>query len=225
MKNFLKRVATGAILYGLFVAIFLCTRPIFTEISLILILAIIIIFEWPRLCNIKSPKCWLFTLFYPILPFTLLIYMSRFANYRMLLFYMIVITVSHDAGGYIFGNLLGKHKLAPSISPKKTWEGFFGGCILTFFTSYLIFIIISSNIPVWKILPFSFSVSIFATVGDLFESYLKRKAGVKDSGRILPGHGGLLDRFDSFLAVIFLFFVFRNCLVKMVYEKQPMLLF
>jgi len=70
-----------------------------------------------------------------------------------------------------------------------------------------------SQASIIQTLTLSLSISIFATIGDLFESWLKRKAGVKDSGTILPGHGGLLDRFDSILAVGILFFLFKNCLV------------
>jgi len=213
MNNFIKKSGTGAILYGLFVLFFLCLRPIFTAIALTAILGVIVFSELPQLFDFKKIKYWAFTLCYPIFPFLLLIYMSSILQYRMLLFYMIVITVSHDAGGYFLGTLFGKHKLAANISPKKTWEGFFGGCILTFITAYIIFIVLNSEVSTWLVLSLSLSVSILATIGDLFESWLKRRVNIKDSGVLLPGHGGFLDRFDSFLFVVFLFFIFRNYLV------------
>ncbi len=107
----------------------------------------------------------------------------------------------YDTGAYLTGILFGKHKMAPSISPKKSWEGFFGGMVFAFimgliyakFTSLL-------NINDWLIL--SLIVVLTGTAGDLFESLIKREAGVKDSGRIMPGHGGILDRFDSLLMII-----------------------
>jgi len=214
MKKFLKRIATSAILYGLAVAFFLCVKPVFTAIGLSAIFLLIMIFEWPKICNLKKLNCWLLTPIYPILPFVLLIYMGAFQTYRMLLFYMILITCSHDMGGYFIGNIIGKHKLVPDISPKKTWEGFFGGCLFTFILTYLIFIVVNPQISGWQTLGISLSVSVLATIGDLFESWLKRKAGVKDSGTLLPGHGGFLDRFDSIMAVGILFFVLKDYLIK-----------
>jgi phosphatidate cytidylyltransferase len=128
---------------------------------------------------------------------------------------MILLSIVHDTGGYIVGSLIGKNKLAPQISPKKTWEGFFGGYLLTFISASLIFMIIKSHTSVLITATISFFVSILATIGDLFESWLKRKAGIKDSGNILPEHGGFLDRFDSILAVTLLFFVFRSYLMNL----------
>jgi len=223
MKNFVKKISTGIILYGFFILFFLWLKPIFTSAFLIAILFLIMILEWPRICKNNS-KFWLLTPFYPLFPFILLIYMSSFYNYRLLLFYMILITTTHDTGGYLVGYLMGKHKLAKNISPKKTWEGFFGGCLFTFLTTYSIFKIVGSNASVWIALAISFSISILATLGDLFESWAKRKAGIKDSGNILPAHGGFLDRFDSILFVTILFFVFKNYLVevfRIIWKKLP----
>lgn len=118
-----------------------------------------------------------------------------------LVIYVFVIVWSTDTGAYFTGIYLGKHKLAPLISPKKTWEGFCGGLV----SSVLIAYIFSNSIPdlsltIQKILFYiSPAVSIAGQLGDLFESSLKRFAQIKDSGKIIPGHGGILDRFDSAL--------------------------
>lgn len=105
---------------------------------------------------------------------------------------------ANDTLAYFTGSLIGKHKLLERISPKKTWEGFFGGAL----GAVLVGWIISTQ---WKIVDtkdwiiISVIIVIFGTLGDLIESMFKRNMGVKDSGNILPGHGGFLDRFDAFI--------------------------
>lgn len=106
-----------------------------------------------------------------------------------------------DSGAYFTGYFLGKHKMAPHLSPKKTIEGGVGGVLLTGVAALIIqrFLPIAPNMLNAVIV--ALLVAFGAIVGDLFESYLKRSFGVKDSGNILPGHGGFADRFDSFLMV------------------------
>jgi phosphatidate cytidylyltransferase len=113
-----------------------------------------------------------------------------------------------DTGAYVSGKLLGKRKLMPQVSPGKTWEGLLGGMILTAAVAYVLSIWTKDNngtlIHFLKLSPakailWGLGVAFFGTLGDLFQSRLKREAGVKDSGRLLPGHGGILDRFDAFL--------------------------
>lgn len=110
----------------------------------------------------------------------------------------------NDSGAYIVGSLIGKHKLCPSVSPNKTWEGFFGGVAITLLGTFFMekycasfFGMETYAIGIWMLL--AVSTCIFGTIGDLIESKLKRKYGFKDSGNWIPGHGGLLDRIDSFL--------------------------
>ncbi len=122
---------------------------------------------------------------------------------------------TNDTGAYLCGTLLGKHKLFPRISPKKSWEGSIGGGILVLVVAGVIGYFANINatphmlsIPAWVGL--GLVVVVFGTWGDLVESLLKRTLGVKDSGNILPGHGGMLDRFDSSLlsipaAVVYLY--------------------
>ena len=110
-------------------------------------------------------------------------------------------TWANDVGAYFVGSKFGKTKLFPRISPKKTWEGSFGGVMMTFLTGWLLSLyIIELNLKDWLIL--ALIVSIFGSIGDLVESMLKRSVGVKDSGTILPGHGGFLDRFDAFIFLL-----------------------
>ena len=111
---------------------------------------------------------------------------------------MFVIIWLYDSFAYISGALFGKHKLAPNISPKKTWEGAFGGLLFSLVGAYAMSqFFIGYSIAEWFGL--AVVVVICGTFGDLFESYLKRKAGLKESGSIMPGHGGILDRLDSLL--------------------------
>lgn len=106
-----------------------------------------------------------------------------------------------DTGAYCCGSLLGRHKLFPSVSPGKTWEGSIGGALLTVGVSQLM----AAYFPMlnaWQWAGFALVVVVFGTWGDLVESLMKRRLGIKDSGNILPGHGGMLDRFDSSLIAI-----------------------
>ena len=114
---------------------------------------------------------------------------------------------TNDTGAYLCGSLLGKHKLFPRISPKKSWEGSIGGGILVLIVAGVIgyFANIGAtphmlSIPAW--IGLGLVVVVFGTWGDLVESLFKRTLGIKDSGNILPGHGGMLDRFDSSLMAI-----------------------
>ncbi len=108
----------------------------------------------------------------------------------------------NDTGAFCFGSTLGRHKMFPRLSPKKSWEGFAGGflcCLLAGAACWLWFNTAGMNL--WQWLGLAVVVCLFSTWGDLFESLLKRNAGVKDSGNIIPGHGGILDRIDSLLFV------------------------
>ena len=108
---------------------------------------------------------------------------------------------SNDTGAYLVGSKIGKTKLLARISPKKTWEGFFGGLALTFLTGWgLSKFYTDINTADWLVL--AGISTVFGTIGDLVESMLKRSFEVKDSGTLLPGHGGFLDRFDAFLFLI-----------------------
>ena len=106
-----------------------------------------------------------------------------------------------DTGAYLVGSLIGKRKLFERISPKKSWEGFFGGLILALASSQA-FAWFAPEINRMNWLGLAATVVLFGTWGDLIESLLKRTLGVKDSGNVLPGHGGMLDRFDSVMLAV-----------------------
>lgn len=106
----------------------------------------------------------------------------------------------NDSAAYITGHYFGKTKLAPRISPAKTWEGFFGGMALSIVAAFLL--TYPLHLPWLATLTLGIFTCIAATLGDLSESLLKRGAGVKDSGQLIPGHGGLLDRIDSLLFAV-----------------------
>lgn len=122
----------------------------------------------------------------------------------ILLFAFAVVALA-DVGGYVAGNLFGKHKLAPLVSPGKTWEGFFGGILLQCILVASMAPFMPEKITTVMLLALVIPVSLYSVLGDLFESMIKRHNGVKDSGNILPGHGGVLDRIDGLIAALPLF--------------------
>jgi phosphatidate cytidylyltransferase len=114
---------------------------------------------------------------------------------------LLVLTWVNDTGAYLVGSMIGKTPLFPRISPNKTWEGSSGGFFTTIIFGYLLSLIFT-EIPLTQWLGLAVIVGIFGGLGDLVESMLKRSVNVKDSGNLLPGHGGLLDRFDAFIFVV-----------------------
>ena len=138
--------------------------------------------------------------FYLSTAFVFLFLISQFrSNYNpdLLLGCFILVWVS-DSFAYLIGKNFGRQKLFPSISPKKTVEGFLGGLLFACIASYILSVFDPKlNFSSWLIL--AIIISVFGTLGDLIESKYKRQAGVKDSGVIMPGHGGLLDRLDSII--------------------------
>jgi len=137
--------------------------------------------------------------------------LSYWVNLRILedgkgwVYLALLTTFANDTGAFFVGRAWGKRKLASAISPGKTWEGALGG-----FVSAIIVAVAISKIPVlfshsllgyWQVILLGCLISLFAQLGDLVESLLKRNMGVKESGKLLPGHGGILDRFDSLIFV------------------------
>lgn len=164
----------------------------------------------------------LFSHFYITIPLGLLQFVSfQWQNQYHFEFplFLMVLVWSSDSWAYVSGKLFGRNKLAPSISPGKTWEGLIGGTVLTAITAYFYshyfltdFYFPDGRTPIWSetsALILGILVSIFGTLGDLFESKMKRKAGVKDSGNVIPGHGGILDRFDAFFFAISVMAIFH----------------
>ena len=131
-------------------------------------------------------------------------------NGRLWIFFLLVVSFVNDTGAFYFGRLFGKHKLYEAISPGKTWEGAVGGLVCTVIAALWFLQILRLhpiNIGMVALIVF---LSFASQLGDLAESMLKRNHGVKDSGGILPGHGGLLDRIDGLLFSIPVLYLFLN---------------
>lgn len=163
--------------------------------------------------SVKNLSAEFFGILYITVPFSLTNYIVFYNNkfdYSILLGVFTIIWV-YDMFAYFIGSSIGKRKIAPEISPNKTLEGTIGGIILSILTSFAVFFVLRTlQLVDWIFI--AILVSVGAFIGDLIESKLKRSAGIKDSGKIMPGHGGLLDRFDSFLfatvgAALYLMFI------------------
>ena len=115
------------------------------------------------------------------------------------LLFALLSTFAVDTGAYLVGRSIGKHPMAPSISPNKTWEGSVGGWVSALVTALALGQLLELNINVWQQIVIGAVVGVVAQLGDLLVSKLKRITGIKDTGSIIPGHGGMLDRLDSLL--------------------------
>lgn len=129
------------------------------------------------------------------------------------LLYVMLLVWGADSGAYMFGKLFGKHKLAPKVSPGKTWEGLIGGLLTSAVISWLFGRYAPLNVVPTTLLACSVLAALASVLGDLTESMFKREAGIKDSGHLIPGHGGILDRIDSLTAAVPVF----ACLMLLVF--------
>ncbi len=154
---------------------------------------------------------------YVALPLVLLNFLNspwsvRFLGFPAYLLGYFILTWFYDTGAYLYGKQFGKHKFFERISPKKTWEGTIAGTVVTILTA-IGFSCLVKGIILTDWLALAMLVVIFGSFGDLAESLIKRSLHIKDSGNILPGHGGILDRFDTFFIsapFVFLYFILRN---------------
>lgn len=139
------------------------------------------------------------------MPLGIMTYIGNFYGLHFILAIFLMIWIN-DTGAFLVGSLLGRHRLFERISPKKSWEGFFGGLMFNLLAGWLFaigghgFWQVDWDVLIW--LFFGALVTIFATWGDLIESLVKRSLNIKDSGNLIPGHGGILDRIDSLLLVM-----------------------
>lgn len=161
----------------------------------------------------------IFSIIYLAIPLSLtnyLVFPGLFANLQyapQLLIALFILIWTHDSGAYLFGVSMGKHRLFERISPKKSWEGAVGGTL----TSILAAVILAKYIPEIQLIHWiaiSILTAISSTFGDLTESMFKRYFQVKDSGHLLPGHGGILDRFDSILFAIPLIVLYIKIIIE-----------
>jgi len=158
-------------------------------------------------------------IFYIAFPFSLLNLLNgeekiHFLGFPAVLTGYFIITWFYDTGAYLYGKQFGKHKLFERISPKKTWEGTIAGAVVALLTALGLSLLIPEFLMIdWFAL--SLLVVVFGTFGDLVESMFKRSQNIKDSGSILPGHGGILDRFDTILIsapFVFLYIFLRDAI-------------
>lgn len=151
---------------------------------------------------------------YVSLPLGMLMIMDRYPQGNMWIFFLLCVIFAGDTGAYYFGKLFGRHKLYESISPKKTWEGAIGGLLCSIIAAFWFLRILLIHQVDLGIITLVIVLSVTGQIGDLAESMLKRKSGIKDSSHLLPGHGGILDRIDSLLfAIPFLYMYLHFCIV------------
>ena len=193
-------------------------KIVISKHQIFLLLLIAVIFLIPVLAlfikrtpDIKDVLFTLFGIFYSVVPFVTLNLMASQNNQfsPKLILGIIFLIWSNDTFAYLGGSLFGKNKMIERISPGKTWEGTIFGVLITFVMSFLFKNFFENEFGLlW--LFFGFFVPVLATIGDLIESMLKRQAQIKDSGNIMPGHGGVLDRFDSLIFVAPIVFIILN---------------
>ena len=154
-------------------------------------------------------------LFYVVLPFFCFIHLGFFTGEFSIQFPLgfLIMLWANDTGAYLTGRFLGRNKLFERVSPKKTWEGFVGGVLIACLAGF-IFQKYYTDYPVYIWISMAITIGVMGTLGDLVESMLKRSLNVKDSGNLLPGHGGLLDRFDGLLIAAPCVWVFLNVLLN-----------
>ena len=203
MNQTIKRTLTGAV----YVTI-MWFGTSYSELSFNLLFGIILLVCLYEMHKLREGKTKILAYAYVLVPFLLIqLFSMTDSDYPespfdpSIILLMFILTWTFDTFAYLVGIQYGKHKIIPSISPKKSWEGFIGGFVFTLLVAYFSTYFFQSvkEIHLFVIcvtLPFT------ATLGDFIESYYKRQAGVKDSGNLIPGHGGMLDRMDSFMITI-----------------------
>lgn len=145
---------------------------------------------------------WAHVVIYTMMPFLLTMYcLHHIAEQTYFILWILILIWMSDSAAYFAGSWWGKTKLFERISPKKTWEGFLGAGVFTIMTGVILWQI-TDHMTIWHWVILSVVIWIIGMLGDLYESSLKRTYNIKDSGYFLPGHGGFLDRFDSFIYVL-----------------------
>lgn len=216
-ENYINSIQNGNI--SLTIDINLVNTILLITTLIVSVKCIFFLFD-DRVQSISTPSKYLYLLGYILLPFIFIVKISfgiKDYNPKIIIGLFILIW-TNDTFAYLVGKSIGKHKLLERISPKKTIEGFIGGVVFAIFTGYLIsklYIKASpsfseKSILIWTTI--ALIVGVFGTIGDLIESKFKRIAGIKDSGKIMPGHGGILDRLDSVIFVAPIVYLFYQIL-------------
>lgn len=197
MNELVVRTATGLLL----IAVALAAAAVGGTIFALLVAAVAtgMFYEWTRLTRGWGAGWYLSGLCYALVPALSLLWIRERDSHGLeLLLWVFLVTWSTDIGAYFVGRSLGRRKLAPNVSPGKTFEGLYGGIAAATLIGGAWVLAIGLGKPLLALAPV---LAVAAQAGDLFESGLKRRAGVKDSGHLLPGHGGLLDRVDGLVPV------------------------
>lgn len=197
------RILSAIVLAALFILLLKIGGWLFTWF--VLMASMMMIREWNNLTDREESLWRLAGLFYVSIPCAALIWLRELNMGFYLVLYVILCVAATDIGAYFTGRQFGKNKLAPTISPNKTWEGLGGGVLVAGLVGGLgqMMTQFPSNIIGGIFL--GMLLAVVAQCGDLFESWLKRRADVKDSGTLIPGHGGLLDRIDGLIFTLPLF--------------------
>jgi phosphatidate cytidylyltransferase len=146
---------------------------------------------------------------------SLLIFMKEFDQGNLWIIWLLIVIFSNDTGAFYGGKFFGKNALSPNISPNKTIEGSIGGIITSLIFGFVFSVIFFKDFSLsFLMIPASFMLAITGQIGDLFESAMKRASNIKDSGSILPGHGGMLDRIDGLLLAIPVLYVYLVFIVR-----------
>lgn len=201
---------TGLSTFLLFAAIYL--RQIMFVPAIILLWALVpmavSMVGGPQRTSTEDLGKALFGPVYAALPLALLILIDLRPQGPIWIFFLLTVVFASDTGAFYFGRLLGKHKLYEAVSPNKTWEGAIGGLATSIVAASIFIRLIGPCTLDLKVMILVMILSVAGQIGDLCESMLKRNHGVKDSGHLLPGHGGILDRIDGLLFAIPVLYVY-----------------
>ncbi len=194
-KNLKKRIISAIILIPLAIFAIFYSDSVFS--LLLILIAIVMSFEWQEITRpaLNKKKWQIIGIFYILLPLYAVL-IIRNQNPKVL-FWMFTIIWATDIMAFFVGKTFGGAKLAPRISPNKTWSGAFGGIVASLAIGVISAMFFAGSL--WFFMASSVLISIFEQIGDLTESQIKRNFGVKDSGSIIPGHGGVLDRLDGII--------------------------
>ena len=199
MNETLKRALSGFV----YVAV-MWIGTSYSYLSFFLLFALLGIVSIYEMKKLRKGKSKILAYLFIMIPFSIILQIDK-----EIILLMFILTWTFDTFAYLFGVRFGKTKIMPSVSPKKSWEGFAGGFIFSVLASFITthyFLEVDNSIA----LAMSLFLPFTATLGDFTESYFKRQAGVKDSGNFIPGHGGMLDRMDAFMITIPVLYIYLN---------------
>jgi len=218
--NLPKSIRWSGYLFPLVLFLLIYTGKFYLLPAIIVLLAVIpmtllvILPHSPRLDSPGHVGKGLLGPIYICLPLAMLVIMARYPQGNLWIFFLLAVIFANDTGAFYCGRQFGKHKLHESLSPGKTWEGAVGGVLSSIIAALWFLYILHLHEINFGILSLVVALSIMGQIGDLAESMLKRSHGVKDSGTILPGHGGVLDRIDGLLfAIPVLYIYFHFCVI------------